>query len=241
MNLKFAYKMPEEEQEIDEIVEHARLFGTLFVSPEQDVISPESARLVDVLKGGIGGCSRHGVRDSAGTHGLPALIRMPFIDIMAAMKSVVAMYSTGGMTHVTSAPGALRGTGKGSESSLRAWTVCPLLNDEFRDTAFDDSGRASRSCFDTRCLLKTRAFSSSGRSSRFGGLNGELNSAVIMLAGVLGLRALIPPRPLGPRNRPPGEELMPSPGRDMFDLDGVPLPLGRGGILPIGGVLDATY
>lgn len=46
--------MPKDEQEIDEIVQHTRLLGTLLVGLQEYIIPSESTRLMYVLKGGIG-------------------------------------------------------------------------------------------------------------------------------------------------------------------------------------------
>jgi hypothetical protein len=80
-------------------------------------------------------------------------------------------------THVTSAPGAWYGIGKGSESSRESTPrfELPLLLccelDDLRDKVGTFKSEPSccsrsRSSLDTRCLLNIRAFSSAGKSSR---------------------------------------------------------------------------
>ena len=82
--------------------------------------------------------------------------------------------------HVTSAPGAVYGTGNGSESSTRPLSPSKVT-EGFGTSSLEPPFLSS---LETKCLLKTFAFSSSGKLS--------------MSRGVVGLLALIPPIAAGP-------------------------------------------
>lgn len=81
-----AYKVPEDVQELDEVVEHWGLFLPPFRCTHEDIVAAEPARLMNVLECRVW---RHRARGDEGrstTAGCEfPLVRMPFIYIVAGM------------------------------------------------------------------------------------------------------------------------------------------------------------
>lgn len=77
--------MAKDIKELDKVPEHLRLFLTLLLRFHCDIVSAESARLMDVLEGRMPfRRDRSSKRRSTRTHCLPTLVRLPLVYTMTA-------------------------------------------------------------------------------------------------------------------------------------------------------------
>lgn len=80
------HEMSKEVEEVDEVVEHHRWFGSrLLFSPHEQVISPEASGLMNMLEARVGVARASDERSCTRTFDSFALcIRLPFIYAMTA-------------------------------------------------------------------------------------------------------------------------------------------------------------